>query len=251
MRAPRSTPPMWRGAVPSGRTWPRAPRRSGRAAAWSGRSATSTPGRSTHSSVRRSPSTPPRSGSASSRTNRGCSCVFTHETGRGSILNRTATRGGSWAMTAFTRSSAASGTGSPGGPSTPVSTSRSSTVSGGSATPNSIGAPTSWPPPCATVACARATGGHPAAQQRLLRRIAFRRSETRGHLRAHQLRFAAPEVEYLLADSGADVFVWSEALSRSSPGMRCFGEDVRVRLRVTVGATRATTKGLRNPARSG
>ena len=61
-------------------------------------------------------------------------------------------------------------------------------------------------------------------------------------------RFAAPEVTYLLADSGADVFVWSEALSQLARNA-LLGEDVRVRLRVTVGATRVTTKGLRNPAR--
>ena len=47
-------------------------------------------------------------------------------------------------------------------------------------------------------------------------------------------RFAAPEVEYLLADSGADVFVWSEALSQLARNA-LLGEDVRVRLRVTVG----------------
>ncbi|TXI40504.1 MAG: long-chain-fatty-acid--CoA ligase [Mycobacterium sp.] len=47
-------------------------------------------------------------------------------------------------------------------------------------------------------------------------------------------RLAAPEVAYLLADSGADVFAWSGPLSqlaRDALG----GEGVRVRLRVTAG----------------
>ena len=47
-------------------------------------------------------------------------------------------------------------------------------------------------------------------------------------------RLAAPEITYLLADSGADVFVWSEALSQLARNA-LLGEDVRVRLRVTVG----------------
>lgn len=47
-------------------------------------------------------------------------------------------------------------------------------------------------------------------------------------------RLAAPEVAYLLADAGADVFVWSEPLSQlARDALR--GEGVRVRLRVIVG----------------
>ena len=47
-------------------------------------------------------------------------------------------------------------------------------------------------------------------------------------------RLAAPEVAYLLADSGADVFVWSGPLSQLA-GDALRGEGVRVRLGVTVG----------------
>jgi acyl-CoA synthetase (AMP-forming)/AMP-acid ligase II len=47
-------------------------------------------------------------------------------------------------------------------------------------------------------------------------------------------RLASPEVAYLLADSGADIFVWSGPLSQlARDALR--GEGVRVRLRVTVG----------------
>jgi acyl-CoA synthetase (AMP-forming)/AMP-acid ligase II len=49
-------------------------------------------------------------------------------------------------------------------------------------------------------------------------------------------RLAAPEIAYLLADSGADVFVWSDSLSQlARDALR--GEGVRVRLGVTVGGT--------------
>ena len=47
-------------------------------------------------------------------------------------------------------------------------------------------------------------------------------------------RLAPPEITYLLADSGADVFVWSGSLSQlARDALR--GEGVRVRLGVTVG----------------
>ncbi len=47
-------------------------------------------------------------------------------------------------------------------------------------------------------------------------------------------RLAAPEVSYLLADSGADVFVWSGQLSALARAALA-GEGVRVRARVVVG----------------
>ena len=47
-------------------------------------------------------------------------------------------------------------------------------------------------------------------------------------------RLAPPEVSYLLADSGADVFVWSGQLSPLARAALA-GEGVRVRARVVVG----------------
>jgi len=47
-------------------------------------------------------------------------------------------------------------------------------------------------------------------------------------------RLAPPEIAYLLADSGADIFVWSGPLSQLA-GDALRGEGVRVRLGVTVG----------------
>ena len=47
-------------------------------------------------------------------------------------------------------------------------------------------------------------------------------------------RLAPPEVAYLLADSGADVFVWSAGCSKLARGALA-GEGVRVRMRVVVG----------------
>lgn len=50
-------------------------------------------------------------------------------------------------------------------------------------------------------------------------------------------RLAGPEIAYLLADSGADAFVWSDSLSQLARDA-LDGEGVRVRLRVTVGGDR-------------
>ena len=47
-------------------------------------------------------------------------------------------------------------------------------------------------------------------------------------------RLAPPEITYLLADSGADIFVWSDSPSQLA-GDALRGEGVRVRLGVTVG----------------
>ena len=68
---PRPTPPRRRGRWRSGPTSPRARPPSVRAAAWSGRSGTSTPARSTRSSARRPTSTRRRSGWAWSTTSPG------------------------------------------------------------------------------------------------------------------------------------------------------------------------------------
>ncbi len=91
-----------------------------------------------------------------------------------------------------------------------------------SPTPSSTGGQTSSPGHCASSACAR--GDRVAAL--LVNSAAFLETMfTTAKLGAVfvpiNFRLGPPEVAYLLADSGADVFVWSDHLSPLAPRARC------------------------------